>query len=353
MSVISPVIRALKGLALLLALLLAAAVAWVLVQANRRPSIEAYDALVLPQAGAPSPSAAPGATPTTAPITAPISVRFAGVTTLVFDDSQTAFMIDGFFSRPGFGPMLLTRIAPDEKAIAAGLARLNVQRLAAVVTMHAHYDHALDAPIVARKTGALLIGDASTMNVGKGYGLPPAALREVAAGDAVSLGAWRLTFIASRHAPTPYSDGNGGEFITAPLVPPARASAWREGQAWSLLIEHAGGRSYLVQGSAGFIDGALRGRQADVVFLGVGSIGKASTEYRARLWTEVVRAVQAKRVIAVHWDDFWTGLDQPLRAMPYLTDDLGATLADLQRLAAADGVDLRFAPLFAPFDPGP
>ena len=113
----------------------------------------------------------------------------------------------------------------------------------------------------------------------------------------------------------------------------------------------ATGRTYLVQGSAGFVEGALRGRRADVVFLGVGAAGKQPSAYREKLWAEVARSVRATRVIPVHWDDFWLGLDQPLRALPYLTDDFGATMADLRRFAAADGVDLRLPPLFVPFDP--
>jgi len=35
---------------------------------------------------------------------------------------------------------------------------------------------------------------------------------------------------------------------------------------------------------AGFIKGALSGRKADVVFLGVGAVGKQTPDYRARLW---------------------------------------------------------------------
>jgi L-ascorbate metabolism protein UlaG (beta-lactamase superfamily) len=326
---------------LALALILFLLLAWVLVQANRRPPIEPYAALVLPAASAGT----------------PITVRFAGVATLVFDDGETAFMTDGFFTRPGWTRMLFTRIATDEQAVDAGLAQLGVRRLAAVVTNHAHYDHAMDSSLVARKTGAVLIGDASTMNIGKGAGLPAQAMRQVSAGESVQLGQWRLTFVPSAHAPTPWSHtGQNVDPIGEILVQPARANAWHVGQPWSLLVEHGDGdqrRSYLVQGSAGFIEGALRGRHADVVLLGVGAAGKQPTEYRRQFWNEMVRTVGAKRVIAIHWDDFWVGLDQPLRAMPYLTDDLEATMTDLRQFAAEGGVDLRLPPLFARFDPGP
>jgi L-ascorbate metabolism protein UlaG (beta-lactamase superfamily) len=326
-----------KAAGAILLTVLALAAAFVVAQAQRHPDLTPYADMTLSQA----------------PTSASIRVRFAGVSTLLFDDGETAFLTDGFFSRPELTSVLFSKIAPNEQAIDAGLANLGVKRLAAVVVMHGHYDHAMDSSMVARKTGALLVGDESVMNVGRGSSTPEAAMRRIGSGDAISLGKWRLTFIPSRHAPTPFSDGAAGERIDKPLKLPAHATAWREGETWSLLVEHISGRSYLVQGSAGFVEGALRGRKAEVVFLGVGAAGKQSADYRANLWAEVPAAVGAKRVILVHWDDFWRGLDRPLRPMPYLADDFGATLRDLSRLASRDGVDLRLPMLFVPFDPSP
>jgi L-ascorbate metabolism protein UlaG (beta-lactamase superfamily) len=326
--------KAIKRLAALLALLLLA-IGFVLVQSQRRPPLAPYAGLVLPPA----------------PPAAALRVQFAGVCTLVFDDGETAIMTDGFFSRPGLARMLGT-IAPDEAAVDAGLAALKLKRPpAAVIPVHGHYDHAMDAPMVARKTGALLLGDESVLNVGRGAGLPESAMRKVQPGDMAEFGAWRIHFIAGRHAPTPFSSGAGGEHTLQPLKPPARATAWREGQTWSLLVEHRSGRSFLVQGSAGFVEGALRGRRADVVFLGIGALGRQSSAYRAQLWHEVVDAVGARRVVAVHWDDFWLGLDRPLQPMPYLADDFAATMDDLRRLSQQRGQDLRLPPVLVPFDP--
>lgn len=328
--------KRLKAAAALLAILLLAAVVFVAVEANRRPSLEPYAPLQLPAAAAAS---------------GMVRVSFAGVSTLLFDDGETAFLTDGFFTRPSLSRMVFGKIETGERSVDAGLSRLGARRLAAVVVMHGHYDHAMDAPGVVRKTGATLVGDESVMNVGRGAGLASNRLRKVAAGEVVDIGQWRLTFIASRHAPTLFSDGTTGERIDQPLAQPARATAWREGEVWSLLVEHRSGRSYLVQGSAGYFEGALRGRKADIVFLGVGAAGKQPESYRTRLWAEVPRAVGAKVVVPIHWDDFWQSLDKPLRAMPFLADDFAATMEQLQRLAAADRVPLRLPPLFVPFDP--
>jgi len=216
------------------------------------------------------------------------------------------------------------------------------------VPVHSHFDHALDAAEVADRTGALLVGGRSTMNLGRGHGLPDDRLLEVASGRTVALGAFDATFLASRHCPP---DRYPGE-ITEPLRPPARASAYRCGEAWSVLLAHrASGRRALVQGSAGFVPGALAGERADVAYLGVGQLGLRPAAEIERYWSETVRAVGARRAVLIHWDDFFRPLDRPLRALPYAGDDLDATVRVLAPLASADGVDLTFPTAWAREDP--
>ncbi|RQP26220.1 MBL fold metallo-hydrolase [Piscinibacter terrae] len=321
------------GLALLA--LVAVAIAALMLLWQKRPSLEPYQSLTLPAA----------------PEGSPIRVRFAGVATLVFDDGDTAWMTDGFFSRPGVSKVFFSKIRPDEDAINRELKHLNITRLAAVVPVHSHYDHAMDSPLVAQRTGALLVGSASTINIGRGLGTAEDRMSVVTAGSVVEFGAWKLTFIPSRHSPTPFSDGKTSETVLTPLVTPARATAWKEGTVWSILAEHNSGRTILVQGSAGFEPGALAGRHADTVFLGVGTLGKKTPEYRSQYWNEVVKQVGARRVIPIHWDDFFLPLDEPLVPMSILADDFSATMADLARFAQRDGVELRMAPAFTPFTP--
>ena len=73
---------------------------------------------------------------------------------------------------------------PDERS----LKRAGVTSLAAVIPVHSHYDHALDSPIVAQATGAVLVGSSSSANIAKGEGLPDARIRLVNLGDTVTFG---------------------------------------------------------------------------------------------------------------------------------------------------------------------
>lgn len=97
-----------------------------------------------------------------------VTVRYTGTATLVFSDGETTWMTDGWFSRPGPLALLYGKIEPDLAAITRGLARNQVEDLAAVFPVHSHFDHAMDAPEVAKRTGALLLGSESTANIGRG-----------------------------------------------------------------------------------------------------------------------------------------------------------------------------------------
>jgi L-ascorbate metabolism protein UlaG (beta-lactamase superfamily) len=90
---------------------------------------------------------------------------------------------------------------------------------------------------------------------------------------------------------------------------------------------------------------------ADVVYLGVGQLGHQSADYIAEYWAQTVRTVGARRVVLVHWDDFFRPLDVPLRALPFAVDDLDASMRALTRLADADGVDLHLPTLWQRADP--
>lgn len=283
--------------------------------------------------------------PTAAP-SSPVTVTWAGVTTLLVDDGTSAVMTDGFFSRPGLLAVAARPLKPSRPRIDAALARLDVHRLDAVAPVHTHFDHAMDSAEVARRTGARLIGGTSAANIGRGHGLD--RIDVVTPGETVGAGAFDITLIEGAHCPPDRFPGQ----ITQPVRPPARASAYRCGEAWSTLIRHRPtGRQMLIVGSAGFVPGALDGRHANVVYLGVALLGLQPESYLVDYWTQTVRTVGARRVVLIHWDDFFRPLDKPLRALPFAGDDLDASMRVLTRLASDDGVALHMPTLWQPADP--
>ena len=170
--------------------------------------------------------------------------------------------------------------------------------------------------------------------------------------SATELGPFVVSFTPSKHSrlilgrKVPMA----GE-LTCEHLDGLRTGAYRCGEAWSILVAHDSGRTALVQGSAGFVEGALAGQRAEVAYLGVGQLGLQTEEYLTTYWRETVRTVGARRAVLTHWDDFFRPLDQPLRALPYAGDDLDVTMRVLGRLAAEDGVALSLPTLWRREDP--
>jgi L-ascorbate metabolism protein UlaG (beta-lactamase superfamily) len=317
--------RVLLGLAALL-VAVAATLAWLL---NHPPGLQAVEMLRWS-----------AATPEKPPPGAALRVSFLGVATVLLDDGETALLTDGFFSRPDKLTTFVGHVQPDVTAIEAGLARAGIPahtgKLAAVIPLHSHYDHAMDAPEVARRTGALLLGSSSTAMVGRGWNLPESQIRTAQLHVPYRFGKFTVTLYPALHTPTGFTGG----VIDTPLKPPVRASDYKEGQSYAMLVEHEG-RSLLITSTAGFVPGALQGVKAQVVMLGIGAMGPRSEEHKAAYWAETVQTVGAQRVIPIHWDDFWRPSTLPMRPMPLPLDDFDASMAFLQAAARRDHVDLR------------
>jgi L-ascorbate metabolism protein UlaG (beta-lactamase superfamily) len=280
-----------------------------------------------------------------------VTVRFSGTSTLLFSDGQTQWMIDGWFTRPAPLRLLLGKIGPDVQAIENGLAANNVAELAAVVPVHSHYDHAMDAPEVARRTGALLLGSETTAHIGRGWGLPESQIQVLVDRESVRLGKFMITPIESRHFefpdPAVRERALGDPLLTEPLVPPVRLFDYPVGTAYMLHVSHPKG-SWLIVGSAGYVEGALQGLNADVVFLGVGGLGSQTADYRETYWRETVDMVTPAQVIPIHFDSLTAPAEGPFKgpvlARTFLLGGLENTRQFLSEKEAANP-QLRFSTL--------
>lgn len=255
-----------------------------------RPSLEAT--------GWPAP-------PEPAENSASVTVTWLGVTTLLFDDGETQVLIDGFFSRPTLFDSLLGRtVVNDAATINLAMHEYRMRRLAAIIPVHSHFDHAMDIGAIAKRSSASILGSESTANIARGAGVPEDQIVIVDSGETYEFGEFRVRLLKSRHAPI----GWRGEppmpgTVDAPLELPQPISAWREGGSYTIVIEHPQGTT-LVQGSAGFVEGALDGISADAVVLSIGGLTTLDKDYGEQFWRELVTKTGATSVYPVHFDDF-------------------------------------------------
>jgi L-ascorbate metabolism protein UlaG (beta-lactamase superfamily) len=185
----------------------------------------------------------------------------------------------------------------------------HIQRADFIFITHTHYDHVLDAPYIASKTGATIIGTESTYNFARAHGISGEKLIVVRGGEDYEFGTLSVKVIPSLHgvlrrAPNRRRDPN------APLPPAVFPSnskpPFRVGE---LLIEggtlayliRIGGRHILAFGSMNYIEREVQGLRPDVVLMGAMPERREIYDYTGRL----LRALGYPRlVLPTHWDRF-------------------------------------------------
>jgi L-ascorbate metabolism protein UlaG (beta-lactamase superfamily) len=246
-----------------------------------------------------------------------------GTAAHVIESRTTRVAIDPFVTRPGLRRVVGGALAPDEREI---FDRFGT-RLDAVLCGHSHYDHLLDAPLLARATGAKLVGSRTTCAFGRAAGIPESQLVTVPPdGARVQIGDLAIRFVPSLHGrifmgrvPFP------GEVDHTPSLP-ARAPGYRMGGAYGILIRSADGASVYHNGSADLIDAELSGEKADVLLVGLAG-RQATRGYVERL----VHALEPKVVLPTHHDAFFAPLEWGVHLLPNV--DLDGFVSEARRLA--------------------
>jgi L-ascorbate metabolism protein UlaG (beta-lactamase superfamily) len=261
-----------------------------------------------------------------------LKIEWLGVSGYRITYEGRALYVDPYFSRVPLRSLLLRRTAvPDPAALDRYLPEAD--EAVGVLVGHTHFDHAVDAPAVARRFGCSAYGSSSLTTLMGLHGLGELAV-EVEPYRAYELGPFAVTFVPSAHSKlllglkVPYS----GE-LTCDHLDGLCPSAYRCGQVWGIHIEVAGISLYH-QGSAELVDDAIRHRGVDVFLAGI-----AGRNFSRRYWERILPRLDPAVVIPTHYDDFFRPLDRDLALVT------GVKLAQLEGEVAAVSGDAKLAAL--------
>ena len=239
--------------------------------------------------------------------TGAVRIAWLGTAAHVISTATTTVLVDPYVSRHSLGRVATRRIEPDDAAI----ARWIPQKVDAVLCGHSHFDHLHDAPRIAKKTGAKLVGSTTTCAFARAEGVREDQLVEIPKGGGrTKIGDVDVRFVPSRHGrialgrvPFP------GEVRSPPRLP-AHIWDYKMGGAFGVFIEAAGTRIYH-NGSADLIDTEISGERADVLLVGLAG-RKATSNYLSRLLSALSPAI----VAPTHHDAFFAPLDRGLHLLP-------------------------------------
>lgn len=251
-----------------------------------------------------------------------LGVRWLGTAGQVVRTPTTTVLIDPFLSRPSVGRTLATPLRPTPWRWWSWLP----EKVDAVVIGHSHFDHLLDAPEIARRKGALLVGSQTTVSVARAEGVPELQLCPVGPGGGiVQVGDITVRMIPSRHGrllrgwvPFP------GEHLVPPRLP-LRLHDYRLGGAYGVHLETPVGSVYH-NGSADLVDAELEGLRADVLLVGLAG-RRGSVGYLRRL----AGLLEPTLVVPTHHDFFFHPLEDGVRLLPGVAFD--GFVADMEGVA--------------------
>lgn len=266
-----------------------------------------------------------------------LEVKWLGVSgyRMTFE-GQTLF-VDPYVSRVPFSDLLRRRPTLPDPAALDRFVRAPGETVGVLVG-HTHFDHAVDAPAIARRCGCKAYGSDSLVRLMALHGLADRAI-EVEPYRTYELGPFRVGFTPSAHSKlllglaVPY-DGD----LTCEHLDALSPAAYRCGQVWGIAIEVAGLRFYH-QGSANLVDDAVREQGVDVFLAGI-----AGRSFTDEYWQRILPLLDPAVVVPTHYDNFFRPLG---REMEFVTDvrlsglpeEIGAVSADA-RLAALPRADL-------------
>jgi L-ascorbate metabolism protein UlaG (beta-lactamase superfamily) len=235
-----------------------------------------------------------------------LEVEWLGVSGYRLTFEGVSLIVDPYVSRASLLRLVLGRPALSDPALLERYVRVP-GAVAGVLVGHTHFDHAVDAPAVARRFGCAAYGSASLAHLMRLHGLGAQAV-EVEPGRVYELGPFAVRFVPSRHSKlilgrrVPF-DGE----LTCEHLHDLSPAAYKCGQVWGIRIEVAGTSLYH-QGSANLADDALGHEPVDVFLAGV-----AGRSFTPHYWRRILPKLDPRVVVPTHYDDFFRALDRGFR----------------------------------------
>jgi L-ascorbate metabolism protein UlaG (beta-lactamase superfamily) len=266
-----------------------------------------------------------------------LEVEWLGVSGYRLTCEGHTLFVDPYVSRVPLRDLLLRRRAlPDTAALERFVHAPG--KTVGVLVGHTHFDHAIDAPALARRLDCKAYGSASLVNLMGLHGMAERAV-EVESYRVYELGPFEVSFTPSVHSKlllglaVPY-DGE----LTCEHLDSLSPAAYRCGQVWGISIAVAGVRFYH-QGSADLLDDAVRERGVDVFLAGV-----AGRNFTDRYWQRILPRLEPRAVVPTHYDNFFRPLGEDLEfvtaaELARLPEEIGAVSREIE-LAALPRADL-------------
>lgn len=240
----------------------------------------------------PGPSGGPG--------TIGVKFRWFGTDGWEIAFGNKTILFDPYFDRVDTG-FFTGKFNPQTPLkVSQALIDQHITRADHILIGHGHWDHIMDIPYIAKKTGAMVIGSETHANLMRAYGVPEGQLVQVKGGEFMQFDGYTIEVFPGLHSMGPTKKyGVPGHRVSVPPEP-ITVGDLPEGDSLCYVITIGGRHSIFLMSTANFIERAITGLKPDVAL--VASIFASQIhDFTPRL----LRALNYPKVILpTHWDNF-------------------------------------------------
>lgn len=235
-----------------------------------------------------------------------LTIEWLGVSGYRMSYEDHDLYIDPYLSRAPLSAVIARRPALPDGALLARYIDGRPGRAVGVLIGHTHFDHAVDAPAIARRLNCPAYGSRSLAALMRLHGAGELAV-QVEPYRRYELGPYVVSFTPSLHSKlvlglaVPFA----GE-LTCDHLDALSPGAYKCGDVYGIRIEVAG-ISFYHQGSSNLLDEAIRDRGVDVFLAGVAGRG-----FTRDYWRRVIGRLEPRTIVPTHYDDFFRPLDAEL-----------------------------------------
>lgn len=227
-----------------------------------------------------------------------LSLRYTGVAGFEISDAETTILLDPVVTRPRFWELIAGPLQPDTVA-----SREVFPRADYILIQHAHYDHVIDTPEIAARTGAVVVGSRSVANLMRSRGLPEQQILEAEDGQELTLGSFEVRTVKGRHgAIYGVQDPMGG------LIPADAGPLWffqyRNDELYNYRLEARG-----ISLWSNFPGQDVATPSNVVLFMADEPLPRAR-------WQTILATTGARIVIPMHFDNFFQPRALGLNLLP-------------------------------------
>jgi L-ascorbate metabolism protein UlaG (beta-lactamase superfamily) len=225
-----------------------------------------------------------------------MNFRWLGAAGVELECGGELLLVDPYLSRVPFRYIFFGTPHPNRELV---LRHLSPAR--AVLVTHPHFDHLMDVPTVCRELGATAYGSPNASALLLAHGISSSKIRIIHPGDNFQEGPFSVDVFSGEHNRIAGIIPHIGP-LPKQLNPPLKLSDFRMDCMYFYRVS-AGGESILLWNTLS----PAGAPAADVLVI--------TASHRPEAWRSVVAKVKPKAAIVIHWDDFFSPLEHPLRPM--------------------------------------